>query len=259
MDVRFDGKVAVVTGAGSGIGFACAQLLAESGAKVAMLGKNPEKICRAAEMLEPCGRVKAYPVDVTDAEGVIKTIAAIREELGEIDCLMQSAGGGVHLGPDQVYEEWKQTMDLNATAVYRLMREVVEQCMLPRKCGSVVNISSMAGIRGIMPPMSDFAYSASKAAVASLAKQGAVMWGKYGVRVNAIAPGGVASGGVGVSDKPAKAPDDPTLPYVDIIPSGRHSTAYEIAAAACFLLSDWSGNTTGQVLAIDGGATTMGF
>ena len=259
MDIRFDHKVAIVTGAGSGVGYACAQLLAESGAKVAMLGRTPEKIRQASALLAKSGITAAYPVDVTDADAVQHAVKSIRAELGEIDCLIQCAGRPFRLGAERAMEAWDRALELNATASYRMMREVAEQSMLPRKTGSIVNIASMAGIRGIMPPMSDFGYSAGKAALVSLTLQGAVMWGKHGIRVNAVAPGGVASGGVGVTDKAARAPDDPSLPYLDIIPTGRHSTAQEVAAAACFLASDWSANTTGQVLAIDGGACAMGF
>lgn len=259
MEIRFDGKIAVVTGAGSGIGFACARLLAESGAKVAMLGRNPEKLQKAADQLAGSGCVRPYPIDMRELDRIPDLVKAVREDLGEIDILIQSAGGAVNLGEDQVYEAWEQSLALNATASYHLMLETVRQSMLPGKRGAIVNIASMAGIRGMMPPLGNFGYSAGKAALVSLALQGAVMWGKQGIRVNAIAPGGVASGGVGVSDKPARAPDDPALPYLDLIPSGRHSTAWEVASAACFLASDWSGNTTGQVLVIDGGASAMGF
>ena len=150
-------------------------------------------------------------------------------------------------------------MALNATGTYQMMKETVERCMLPRKKGAVVNIASMAGIRGIMPPLCDFGYSAGKASVVSLTLQGAVLWGHDGVRVNAIAPGGVASAGIGADDRPYHAPDDKNMPFLDIIPTGRHSTPEEIAAAALFLLSDYSGNTTGQTLVIDGGASVMGF
>lgn len=259
MNISFQDKVAVVTGAGSGIGFACAELLAASGAKVAMLGRSPEKIRAAADLLSGQGTVKPYPLDVTDGVAVQETMKAIRSELGEIDCLIQSAGRAIPPTPDQVYENWTRALDLNATSAYRMMLEVVEQSMLPRRQGSIVNVASMAGIRGMMPPLDNFGYSAGKAALISMTRQGAVAWGKYGVRVNAVAPGGVASGGVGVSDKPRRAPDDPSLPYLDLIPSGRHSTAQEIAAAICFLASDWSANTTGQVLTIDGGASVIGF
>lgn len=217
------------------------------------------KIRKAAQMLASEGSVYPYPLDVTSEEMVPEVVRAIRDDLGEIDCLIQCAGRPFRLGHERAFEAWDRSLDLNATGAYRMMLEVAEQSMLTRGSGAIVNITSMAGIRGIMPPMSDFGYSAGKAAMVSLTLQGAVMWGKHGIRVNAIAPGGVASGGVGVSDKLRREPDDPTLPYLDIIPTGRHSTAEEVAAAACFLASDWSGNTTGQVLAVDGGACAMGF
>lgn len=257
MKFSFQDKVFVVTGAGSGIGFSCAQLLAESGAKVAMVGRREEKIRAAAELIP--GSVHPYGQDLGEIDQIPDLIRRIREEVGEIYGLIQCVGRPYRLGRERAMESWELSLTNNAKQFYAMMLEVAEQSMIPQKDGAIVNISSMAGIRGIMPPMSDFSYSASKGAVNSLTMQGAVQWGKYGIRVNAIAPGGVVSGGVGISEKPAKAPDDPSLPYLDLIPSGRHSLPEEIAGTACFLCSEYSRNTMGQIIAVDGGASIMGF
>ncbi len=264
MDIRFDGKIVAVTGAGSGIGFACAKMLAESGATVIMIGQQEEKIKKAAAMLESAGKVVPFALNITDREAVIAGVEEIRKNYGDINCLMQSAGRGFGAAPgepvsEDAYGSWDKGMDLNATGSYQMMKEVVERCMLPNKSGTVVNIASMAGIRGIMPPLCDFGYSAGKAAVISMTQQGAVYWGHQGVRINAIAPGGVASAGVGADTRPYHAPDDENLPFLDIIPSGRHSTPEEVAAVALFLLSDFAGNITGQTIVVDGGASVMGF
>lgn len=257
MELGLRDKVFLVTGAGSGIGFACARLLAESGARVAMVGRRKEKIQAAAALAGPAA--VPYACDLSRVEDIPALVHRVRGDLGEIQGLIQCVGRPYRLGRERAMESWDLSLENNAKSMYAMMLEAVEQSMLPRRDGAIVNISSMAGIRGILPPMSDFAYSASKGAVNALTRQGAVLWGRQGVRVNAIAPGGVASGGVGVSDKEAKAPDDPSLPYLDQIPSGRHSLAEEIAGTACFLCSDYSRNTTGQILAVDGGASIIGM
>lgn len=257
MELGLRGKVFLVTGAGSGIGFTCARLLAESEAQVAMVGRRKEKIDAAAELVG--AGATPYACDLSQVEKIHELVTLIRKDLGEIQGLIQCVGRPYRLGRERAMESWNLSLENNAKSMYAMMLEVVEQSMLPQKDGAIVNISSMAGIRGILPPMSDFAYSASKGAVNALTRQGAVLWGRQGIRVNAIAPGGVISGGVGISDKAEKAPDDPSLPYLDMIPSGRHSLTEEIAGTACFLCSDYSRNTMGQILAVDGGASIIGM
>lgn len=262
MNIRFDNQVCVVTGAGSGIGFTCAKIMAESGAKVAMVGRNPEKIAKAAEMLKDAGCVKAYALDVSDVKAIPGVVEQIRAELGEIRFLIQAAGimaGGPAV--DLAEEEWDRVMNTNAKGLFFMMRECVKQSMIPGRFGAVVNIASMAGIRGMTPPMCSAHYSASKGAVVAISMQGAVEWADHNIRVNAIAPGGVMSGGAGVTGPgPGPGPaDGPGGPPTTGIPSGRLSDPDEIAGMAAFLLSEYSENTTGQIMVIDGGSTAVGY
>jgi gluconate 5-dehydrogenase len=253
MDIRFDGKVAVVTGGARGIGFACAQILIESGAKVAIIDIMPDSLADSEKALSKKGTVRSYKLDISKVADIPETVKQIRKDLGEIDILVQAAGllrGGPAV--ELTEAEWDSVIDINSKGLFFMMQSVVAQSMIPRKNGAIVNFASIAGIRGMKEPMCSAHYSASKGAVIQLTRQGAVEWGKYGIRVNAVAPGGVKTSGM--ANAPKELMDEATAP----IPLKKLSEPSDVAAGVCFLSSDWAGMITGQVLVIDGGGSVVG-
>lgn len=169
MNITFNNeKTAVVTGGTGGIGSTIAKTLLESGAQVALIDVNADKLQETANQLSIYGTVKGYQLNVTDTSAIPDCIEKIRQEMGEIDVLIQAAGllrsaDGLKLQPD----EWDMVMNVNARGLFFTMQQVVLQSMKKRG-GSIVNFSSIAGIRGMNPAMAAAHYSASKGAVAAL-------------------------------------------------------------------------------------------
>jgi len=254
MDIRFDGKTAVVTGGARGIGFACAELMVESGAKVAVVDILGDIMDDSARKLQAKGTVKGYKLDLSKVSDIGPTVARIREEMGEIDVLIQAAGilaGGK--GEDLTEAEWDRVMDVNAKGLFFMMQAVVVQSMIPRMAGSIVNFASIAGLKGMKEPLCSAHYSASKGAVVQLTKQAAVEWAKHNIRVNAVAPGGV------MSEHLKGMPPEFMKDAAALIPLKRLSKPEEIASGVCFLASNAASMVTGQILIIDGGGFVLGF
>lgn len=248
MDIRFDGKVAIVTGAAGGIGSVCAEMLAESGAKVALADIRMELVAEMEEKLKDKGFVKGYRLDLTKVSDIERTVERIRKEMGEIDVLVQPAAvAGPSSSADLSEEVWDSLFSVNAKGLFFMMREVAKQSMIPRKTGAIVNFASIAGLVGMRPPLSSPHYSASKGAVIALTRQTAIEWGGHGIRVNAVAPGGV------LTEMTVSLIGDKLDCATALVPLRKLTKPEEVAAAVLFLASDMSGNTTGQVLVIDGG------
>jgi NAD(P)-dependent dehydrogenase (short-subunit alcohol dehydrogenase family) len=254
MDIRFDGKTVIVTGGARGIGFACARVMAESGARVAIVDILDDIMDDSVKKLQSKGTARGYRLDLSKVSDIGPTIARIREEMGEIDVLIQAAGIlAANRGEVITESEWDTVMDVNAKGVFFMMQAVVVQSMIPRKTGSIVNFASIAGLKGMKEPLCSAHYSASKGAVVQLTRQAAVEWGKYNIRVNGVAPGGVKT------DFIKGAPPEFLKDAAALIPLNRLSEPEEIASGVCFLSSNAASMVTGQILIIDGGGFVLGF
>jgi 2-keto-3-deoxy-L-fuconate dehydrogenase len=240
---RLQGKTAIITAAGAGIGRASALLFAREGAKVYATDIDE----KALKELSGTNGIVARKLDVLD-DAQIKAAA---KEIGAVDVLFNCAGF-VHHGTimECADKDWDFTMNLNVRAMYWMCRAFLPG-MLERKKGSIVNMSSGASsIRGIP---NRFVYGTSKAAVIGLTKALAADFIKQGIRVNAICPGTIETpsleGRIAAFADPVQARKD----FIGRQPLGRLGTAEEIAAAALYLASDESSYTTGTALVADGG------
>lgn len=247
-------KVIVVTGGTGGIGITVVKELLAAGAKVAATYRNEKKMEEARAQLEGLGTIKFFPMDTNDIPGMAPCVDAIVAEMGPIDGLVQLAGymtgkPGLEITPD----EWDYLMNTNAKGTFFFMQTVVARSMKDTG-GSIVNIASMAGIRGMVPPLMGAHYGASKAAVVSVTKQAAVEWAELGIRANVIAPGGVKAGPMAG----LKKEDLPPF-MVANVPSRDLVEPECLAGTILYLLSDASSAMTGQVVILDGGATACGY
>jgi citronellol/citronellal dehydrogenase len=242
----FDGKVAVVTGGGSGIGRCVAHELAALGAQVALVGRKIEKLQKVAdEIAQDGGKVSFQVCDIRQEEAVKQTIAAIVAQHGRIDCLVNNAGGQFMTPLEAISAKgWEAVVNTNLTGGFLVARECYLQGM-NKNGGSIVNI--VADMWGSMPGMGHS--GAARAGMVNLTETAALEWAARGVRVNAVAPGYIASSGM--DNYPAEA--GPMLrEMAKTIPAGRFGTEAETAAGIVFLLSPAASFISGSTLRIDG-------
>jgi NAD(P)-dependent dehydrogenase (short-subunit alcohol dehydrogenase family) len=244
---RLDGKVAVVTGASSGLGVAFAEALAQAGADVALGARRADRLQDTKALVEATGR-RAITVatDVAKPEDCTALIEAAVRDLGRVDILVNNAGVGTAVpATRETPEQFRSVIDINLNGAY-WMAQAAGRVMEPGS--SIINISSVLGITTAGLPQA--AYAASKAALNGLTRDLAQQWtGRKGIRVNSIAPGFF------VSEMTEQYPDG----YLDLmqhrIPAGRKGDPRELAATVVFLAGPGAGYITGQVLPVDGGMT----
>ncbi len=242
-------KVAIVTGAGRGIGKAISLGLAESGADVVVAARTTAEIERTATEIRAMGR-KALSIttDVTASDQISTMVSRSLEEFSHIDILVNNAGGGPKRPALQQSERyWDAIMRLNLTSAL-LCSKAVAETMIRHGKGSIINIASVIG-RGNMPHYT--AYAVSKDAVITLTHRLALEWAQYHIRVNAIAPGFVET------EIAARyfTEDEDLCEELKRVPLGRAGKPEDIVGAAIYLASDASGYVTGKTIAIDGGLT----
>jgi NAD(P)-dependent dehydrogenase (short-subunit alcohol dehydrogenase family) len=244
---RLDGKVAVVTGAARGIGFATAEALAEAGAFVVVADRDGAAAAKAAAALG--GRADHIVLDVTDPRAVERAQTEIVKRHGKVDVLVNNAGIAISFKPAETMEDetWHKVIDVNLNGVFWCCRAFGKH-MLEQGGGVIVNVGSMSGDI-VNYPQEQANYNASKAGVHHLTRSLATEWASRGVRVNAVAPTYIET------DLTREVALDPEIRkhWIDGTPMGRMGQPSEIASVILFLASDASSLMTGSIVNADGG------
>jgi NAD(P)-dependent dehydrogenase (short-subunit alcohol dehydrogenase family) len=248
-----DGKVAIVTGAGAGLGQGIARELAQAGCDVAVVEIDETSARDSAEDLSSLGiRAQPYSTDVSDRRQVDDAFEAVHRDFGRLDIVVNNAGIS-RVGPhtqDVTDEDWHDSIAVMQTGVFYCMR-AAGRIMLPQRSGSVVNISS---IRGFSPNPGRMTYCAPKAAVIMMTRVAAGEWAPFGVRVNAVAPG-VLRTPMWDADVARGAIDEQL--YLDVVPMHRLGLPAEVGKLVVYLCSDDAAYVTGTVHTIDGALTSI--
>jgi 3-oxoacyl-[acyl-carrier protein] reductase len=247
IQVDLSGQSAIVTGASRGIGRAIAMRLAASGAKVACIARNVEKLNEVvAAVTAAGGTAEAHPCDVTDSEAVSKLVDGLAEKWGQLDIVVNNAGITKDtLIPRMSDEQWDEVIATNLRSVF-LFTRAASQVMMRKRSGRIINISSVSGLIGNSGQAN---YSASKAGIIGLTRTVAQELAGRKVTVNAICPGFIVSE---MTAAMGATLDD----FVKTrIPAKRLGEADEVADAVLYLASDSAAYITGEVLTIDGGLT----
>ena len=251
----FTGRVAIVTGGATGIGYAAALQFARLGAEVVICSRTVNELEAAAARISGISgrRCIAVPTDVKEEAACIALVQRTIDELGRIDILINNAGG-TRMGPleDIPTRGWDSIFDLNVKSAYVCTREAGRH-MIAQKSGAIVSISSSAGITGVNGGAH---YSAAKSALQMFTRVTAAEWGKYGIRANCVAAGAIASERVLEAWKVARLDMDRLS---QATPLGRTGTPDEMANMIVFLASDAASYVTGQTIAVDGGPSLGGI
>jgi NAD(P)-dependent dehydrogenase (short-subunit alcohol dehydrogenase family) len=240
-----NGRVAIITGASSGLGVHAARGMAEAGADLVLVARRAERLAQTKADVEGLGRECVVVTgDVADPETASRTVQAAMDAYGKVDVLVNNAGiGTAHPATRETPEQFRKVIDVNLNGSY-WMAQACGRVMQPGS--SIINISSILGFTTAGLPQA--AYASSKAAVVAMARDLAQQWtGRKGIRVNAIAPGFFES------EMTEQYPDGYLEQMLHRVPAGRKGEPEEFVAAVVFLASNASGYVTGACLPVDGG------
>jgi NAD(P)-dependent dehydrogenase (short-subunit alcohol dehydrogenase family) len=243
-----DGKVAIVTGASSGLGVAFATGFAEAGADIAICARREDRLQQTREQVEALGRrCIAVRADVSEPDDCTRVVAETVERLGRVDILINNAGVGTAVpATRETPDEFRRVIDINLNGSY-FMAQACGRAM--NEGGSIVNIGSVLGSTSAFLPQA--AYASSKAAIIGLTRDLAQQWtGRKKIRVNALAPGFFSS------EMTDQYPDGYLDQMMFRVPAGRAGEVRELVTAAIFLASDAGAYVTGALLPVDGGLLT---
>jgi 2-deoxy-D-gluconate 3-dehydrogenase len=242
---RLDGRVAVVTGAGKGIGEGIAIGLAEAGADVALVARTRADLERVAEAIRAIGRrALVVPCDVADVAAIPAAVRQVVDAYGQIDILVNCAGIQRRMTVlDATVEGWEQVINTNLRSAY-FMTQAVGKVMVEQRRGKIISIASMTTYRGfhMVSP-----YGISKAGIANFTKYLAVEWAPYNIQANAVAPGWITT------PMTAQMGEDRVRWVCDHVPQGKFGTPRDVAGLAVFLAGPAANYITGQTIPIDGG------
>lgn len=247
------GKTALITGGSRGLGLQIAEALGEMGARLVLSARKPDELQAASAHLKGQGvDAHAIAADSSNPEDIARLAAAAQAHLGEIDILVNNAGATWGApAEDHPLDAWDKVMNLNVRGIFLLTQAVGRASMIPRRTGRVINVASIAGLSGNTPgTMNTIAYNTSKGALVNFTRTLAAEWGKYGITVNALAPGFFPSK---MTKGVIKEFGEETL--ARLAPLNRLGDDEDLKGAALLFASDAGKHITGQILAVDGGAT----
>jgi NAD(P)-dependent dehydrogenase (short-subunit alcohol dehydrogenase family) len=246
--VALAGKIALVTGAGHGIGRAIVERLAADGVKVVAVDLDPEAVEEVAASLTDKGsEVEPVTADIASHEDVRRAIGRAVERFGGLDILCANAGIADAQPLVEIDERsWRRIIDVNLTGTFFCIQEAAK-VMIPRRCGAMV-VTSSTNAFYVESYLSH--YNASKGGVVALVRSAALELGQHGIRVNAIEPSMVRTRASFITEDPVAGPE-----YLKRVPLGRFAEPAEIASAVAFLASDEASYITGEVVILDGGLT----
>lgn len=252
---NLEGKTALVTGGSRGLGLQIAEALGEQGAKIVLSSRKQSDLDEAVSHLKSRGiAATAFAADLSHESAVGPLVAQTMQRLGHIDILVNNAGATWGAPAEEhPIEAWDKVMNLNIRSIFLLSQAVGKQSMIPRKYGRIVNVASIAGLGGnALGTMNTIAYNTSKGAVINFTRTLAGEWGRYGITVNALAPGFFPSKMTkGVLEKLGK---DELAAHA---PLQRIGDDEDLKGAALLFASDAGKHITGQILAVDGGVSAV--